>query len=170
MWGDGKKGWARKKQNFLKVIVFRCQVSAPRRGDHIPPIVLPQTGPGTPGRPAAPPCVLGPEGLGWLCLGHSGGKYHPKWSLFPATTASVTLGFPSKPPRPVQAPGQPGLMLIRLRRVLCLPAHFTRTHSTGTVPCEVGAFSVCVHNRELRFNAHTVQFSRWKYMIQWFLE
>ena len=56
---EKKAGW-RKKQNLLKVIVLRCQVSAPQRGERIPPIVLPQTGTGSPGRPAAPPCILGP--------------------------------------------------------------------------------------------------------------
>lgn len=42
------------------------------------------------------PASWGPEHLGWLCLEHSGGKYHSKRSLFPATTVLVTLGFSSK--------------------------------------------------------------------------
>lgn len=68
VWEDGNKiVGLRKKQNLSKVIVFRCQVSAPQRGDRIPLIVLLQTGTRTPGRPATPPCILGPR-VAWFSL------------------------------------------------------------------------------------------------------
>ena len=109
--GRGKKRpQLRKKQNLLKVIVLRCQVSAPvERRPHSThcPATDGHRDPRTSPQPR--PASWGPEWLGLLCLGHSSGKYHPEWSLFPATT-SWSLGALPCSCRPMRAPEQCGLV------------------------------------------------------------
>lgn len=111
------------------------------------PLSCPRRTQGPQDVPQPRPASWGPHWPGLLCLGHSGGKCHPKRSLFPATTFWSLWAFPCscRPCWPlVSVAGAENRAAGS--RCICSPAHPFSAHPGEGLACVCAtAYQYTIH-------------------------